>query len=68
MIIGLEKPTYSVNEDEGRVEVCVVISNLHTCCPVTHNFSVTLEHVPGSASKRALFLYIQLAYPPLLRM
>ena len=51
MVVGLEESTYLVNEDEGRVKVCVAISNLHTCCPVTHNFSVTLQHTPGSASK-----------------
>ncbi|CAI8040290.1 Proprotein convertase subtilisin/kexin type 9 [Geodia barretti] len=57
VVVGLEESTYLVNEDEGRVKVCVAISNLHTCCPVTHNFSVTLQHTPGSATVGSDYIF-----------
>ena len=51
MVVGLEKSTYIVNEDAVGFEVCVVFSNLHTCCPVTEDFTLGFTVSPVNESK-----------------
>ena len=54
MIVGLEKSTYTVKENEGRLQVCVAVANVDICCPVAHPFSVRLQHTPGTASEESI--------------
>ena len=41
-MIGLETTLYSVNEDDGEVEVCVITSSSRSC-PFPFAFNVTLS-------------------------
>ena len=47
--VGLEKSSYSVREDVGHVEVCVVVTSPTSGCPVAYNFSVLVVNLAGSA-------------------
>jgi hypothetical protein len=51
VVVGLEKSTYIVNEDAVGFEVCVVFSNLHTCCPVTEDFTLGFTVSPVNECK-----------------
>ena len=47
--VGLDKSSYSVREDVGHVEVCVVVTSPTSGCPVAYNFSVLVVNLAGSA-------------------
>ena len=47
--VGLERVSYSVREDDGHVEVCVVVTSPTSGCPVAYNFSVLVVNLAGSA-------------------
>ena len=45
----LERASYSVREDDGHVEVCVVVTSPTSGCPVAYHFSVLIVIQVGSA-------------------
>ena len=52
--VGLEQSSYTVEEGDGLVEVCVAVTSLSSSCPVNYNFSVVMGVLPGNASKLML--------------
>ena len=63
MIIGLEKAKYTVKEDEGSVEVCVVRScpSMKPNCPVAFPFEVgflTVKDTAGTYNQVYRSIYI----------
>ena len=41
-VVGQEKTFYRVNEEEGLVEVCVVVDSPSIDCPVQYSFNVSI--------------------------
>ena len=50
VVISMVRPSYTVREDVGQVEVCVHVTTPSSGCPVAYNFSVLILSVTGSAS------------------
>ena len=49
MVVGFERRTYTVNEGDGQVELCVNITVPRRQDIGTVNFSLTMETRDGSA-------------------
>ena len=50
-IVGLERTHYNASEENGTVEVCAIIRNLHIECPVEKTFIMDISSADGSAGK-----------------
>ena len=50
-VVGLQRTFYSVDEDDGMVEVCLSVIRPNIGCPVTYPFDVLLITVAGTAGK-----------------
>ena len=48
-LVGLERTLYNVSEGVGIIEVCAVVFQPTTDCPITSAFSVALVTRDGSA-------------------
>lgn len=53
-VVGLEHTFYSVLESDVSVEVCAVVYEPITDCPVEFNFDLRLYTVNGSAGNVAI--------------
>ena len=49
IVVGIEKPDYSVAENARSIQVCAVIREPHDDCPVDFSISVSLSTNDGSA-------------------
>ena len=53
-VVGQEKTFYRVNEEEGLVEVCVVVDSPSIDCPVEFSFNVSIRTEDKEAGKLVL--------------
>ena len=51
-VVGLEMTFYQVSEDVGVVEVCAIVYNPMSDCPIEFLFDVRLTTLDGSAGKK----------------
>ena len=49
VVVGLEQTFYSISEDGGSVEICVVVHMPHIDCPIKFPFTVLLSTEDVSA-------------------
>ena len=49
--VGFERSTYTVDENVGQEEVCVVVTGQSSLCPVTQDLSLVLVNIEQSAGK-----------------
>ena len=42
-VVGLERPVYNVSESVDFVEICIIVTNPVTSCPIPDPFTVTLS-------------------------
>ena len=54
-VVGLQRTFYSVDEDDGSVEVCLSVTRPSIGCPVTYPFDVLLITVADTAGKHIDF-------------
>ena len=57
-VVGQEKTFYRVNEEEGLVEVCVVVDSPSIDCPVQYSFNVSIWTEDIEAGKLVLHVGI----------
>ena len=48
-VVGLERPVYNVSESVDFVEICIIVTNPVTSCPIPDLFTVTLSSSDDSA-------------------
>ena len=48
-VVGLERPVYNVSESVDFVEICIIVTNPVTSCPIPDPFTVTLSPSDDSA-------------------
>ena len=60
-VIGFENTTYQVSEDEGVVELCVVVYSPVIECPIDFGLIFNLHIEDGSAGIyfKSMYLFIQ---------
>ena len=51
-VVGLEETFYNVSENIGVVEVCVVVHQPVSGCPISFPFNVSLYTLDGTAGNR----------------
>ena len=51
-VVGLERPFYTVSEDEGMVEVCAIVTSPDIMCPIEFPFQVNFSTTDGTAGVR----------------
>ena len=51
-VVGLERPSYTVSEDEGMVEVCAIVTSPDIMCPTEFSFQVNFSTTDGTAGVR----------------
>ena len=56
-VVGLQRTFYSVDEDDGMVEVCLSVIRPSIGCPVTYPFDVLLITVADTAGKHMISLW-----------
>ena len=54
--VGLERTIYQVSEDDGVVEVCVVVYSPVIECPIQFAFEVRLSTTNNSAGKESIIV------------
>ena len=67
MVVGFEMRTYTVNEGDGQVELCVNITEPSQQNITTVTFNLTVETQDGSAGialQTATFYKYLCVYPP----
>ena len=48
-VVGLERPVYNISESVDFVEICIIVTNPVTSCPIPDPFTVTLSPSDDSA-------------------
>ena len=48
-VLGLERTIYSVDEEDGEVEICAVVYSPMIDCPITFPFELAFEVNPDTA-------------------
>ena len=48
-VVGLERPVYNVSESVDFVEICIIVTNPGTSCPIPDPFTLTLSSSDDSA-------------------
>ena len=56
-MVGLERTFYEVLESDGEVEVCAVLYNPDSGCPVAFSFDVIIATLAGRAGKKKISQY-----------
>ena len=57
-VVGLEQVQYSVNEEDGVIEVCAVVSSPDIDCPVDFSFKVKFFTADVTAGNNDKYYHI----------